>query len=149
MSASPDRDNRSDNSSGSGSPAGLVLPQSVRYAGWLGMIEGCLGLVVAVILIVRELGGTHVTGISGYGTAAWFIVFGGVVAVAGWFLRDGRRSGRGPVAMTNMILLLISVYMFSSGRIDLGLPTAVIGVAGLALLFNSSAVEWAAQRYGR
>ena len=133
------------------SPEPLVLPTSVRYAGWLGLVEGCLGLVIAVVMIVRELGGVHDDNvkISGYGTAAWFIIFGGIVAVAGWFLRDGRRWGRGPVAMVNMILLLVSVYMFSSGRIDLGLPTALVGIAGLAMLFNSSAVEWAARRYDR
>ena len=49
--------------------------------------------------------------------------------------------------MTNMILVLVSVYMFSSGRIDLGLPTALVGVAGLAMLFNADAVDWAARRY--
>lgn len=127
----------------------LILPPSIRYAGWLGMIEGGLGVIVAVIMIVRELGGVDDpdAAISGYGTAAWFAFFGGIIALAGWFLTQGRRWGRGPVAMTNMILVLVSVYMFSSGRIDLGLPTVIIGVVGMGLLFNSSAVDWAAKRY--
>ncbi|MGO3752801.1 hypothetical protein [Corynebacterium variabile] len=126
----------------------LVLPRSVRFAGWLGLVEGGIGLIIAVVLIVREANGVvHNDAVSGYGTAAWFIIFGGIVALAGWFLKDGRRWGRGPVAMTNMILVLVSVYMFSSGRIDLGLPTALVGVAGLAMLFNADAVDWAARRY--
>lgn len=138
MSASP-RPDRSDPS--------LVLPRSVRVAGWLGLTEGGIGLIIAVVLIIREANGVHNDAVSGYGTAAWFIIFGGIVALAGWFLKDGRRWGRGPVAMTNMILVLVSVYMFSSGRIDLGLPTALVGIAGLAMLFNADAVDWAARRY--
>ncbi|AWT25612.1 MULTISPECIES: hypothetical protein [Corynebacterium] len=142
------RGRREQNSAGESRP--LVLPPSVRYAGWLGIIEGAVGLAVAVVMIVRELNGFHDEGakISGYGTALWFIIFGGVVAVAGWFLKDGRRWGRGPVAMVSMILVLVSYYMFTSGRPELGVPTVLVGLVGLALLFNPSAVEWAARRYG-
>lgn len=129
----------------------LILPPSVRYAGWLGMIEGGIGLIIAIVLIAREANGFHdeAAKISGYGTALWFVIFGGVVAAAGWFLRDGRRWGRGPVAMTNMILVLVSYYMFTSGRPELGIPTVIIGLIGIALMFNPSAVEWAAKRYTR
>lgn len=129
----------------------LILPPSVRYAGWLGMIEGGIGLVIAIVLIVREANGIHdeAAKISGYGTALWFVIFGGVVAAAGWFLKDGRRWGRGPVAMTNMILVLVSYYMFTSGRPELGTPTVIIGLVGIGLMFNPSAVEWAAKRYTR
>ncbi|WP_297004302.1 hypothetical protein [uncultured Corynebacterium sp.] len=145
----PDRSTTSATTSPSSPDSGLVLPRSIRVAGWLGLAEGGVGLIIAVVMIVRELNGVHDDDvvISGYGTAAWFIIFGGVVALAGWFLRNGRRWGRGPVAMTNMILVLVSVYMFSSGRIDLGLPTVLVGVVGLGLLFNADAVDWAARRY--
>ena len=61
MSASP-RPDRSDPS--------LVLPRSVRFAGWLGLAEGGIGLIIAVVLIVREANGVHNDAVSGYGTAA-------------------------------------------------------------------------------
>lgn len=127
----------------------LILPPSIRYAGWLGLVEGLVGVIVGVIMVVRELNGFHDEGaeISGYGTALWFFIFGGIIALAGWFLKDGRRWGRGPVVMTNLIFILISYYMFTSGRPELGIPTALVGLVGLGLLFNASAVEWAARRY--
>ncbi|MGJ0184536.1 hypothetical protein [Corynebacterium glyciniphilum] len=138
----------------------LVLPPSVRWAGWIGMAEGIAGLAFAVYLVIGAVRGDEDTTAQfagagaesigyGWGTAAWFGFFGGVIAVAGWCLSTGRRWGRGPVAMLQLFLVLISVYMFSSGRPELGAPTAALGVVGLALMFNPSAVEWAARRYGR
>lgn len=127
----------------------LVLPPSVRWAGWLGLAEGIAGIVVAVVMIVRDLQGVDVAGASGVATGLWFLFFGGVIAIAGWFLSQGRRWGRGPVAMLQLFLVLVSVFMFSSANFQLGIPTALIGVLGLGLMFNRDAVEWAAQRHLR
>lgn len=143
-----------------GAGRALVLPSSVRWAGWLGILEGAAGLAFAVYLVTLAVSGEEDTTAEfagagaesiGYswGTALWFGFFGGVVLAAGWCLSTGRRWGRGPVAMLQLLLVLISVYMFSSGRPELGLPTAALGIVGLVLLFNPSAVEWAARRYGR
>lgn len=126
----------------------LVLPPSVRWAGWIGMIEGLAGFGAGVYMVVREVQGEQlVEGVSGYATAAWFLFFGAVIAVAGLFLSLGRRWGRGPVAMLQLLLVLVAFFMLTSGRFDLALPTAALGFIGLALMFNPSAVEWAARRY--
>lgn len=124
-------------------------PASVRWAGMLGMAQGAVGILFGVLLVVREAQGFHDPGakISGYGTAAWFFAIFGAVAAAGWFLFRGKGWGRGPVAMLQMILLLISYYMFTSGRPELGVPTALLSIVGLVLLFNPQAVAWAATRH--
>lgn len=124
------------------------------------MLEGGVALAFALYLILWEASdhadsGAVIVGSGsekwgyGYGTAIWFIVMGGVIAVAGWFLRTGRRWGRGPVVLANMLLVLVSYYMFTSGRPELGVPTVIVGLVGLGLLFNPTSVDWAARRYDR
>ncbi|QFQ02937.1 hypothetical protein CUROG_07945 [Corynebacterium urogenitale] len=124
-------------------------PTPVRWAGVLGMIQGVMGLVFAIVLVVREASGFRDPGavISGYGTAAWFIFFFGAILIAGFFLLTGRKWGRGPVVMLQLCLLGVAYYMFTSDRPELGAPTALMAIAGLVLLFNPRAVDWAASRY--
>lgn len=127
----------------------LVLPPSVRWAGWLGLVEGLVGVVIGVLMVVRDIRGVEDEGavISGWGTGLWFLVFGGIVAAAGWFLSRGRRWGRGPVVMLNMIFILVAVFMFSSGRPELAVPTALVGIFAFGCLFHKDAVDWAAWRH--
>ncbi|MBC2682083.1 hypothetical protein [Corynebacterium anserum] len=130
----------------SGRPA---PPPAVKLAGILGLIQGGAGIGFGIILIIREANGFHDPGavISGYGTAAWFLFFFGAVALAGYFLSTGRKWGRGPVVMLQLCLLGVAYYMFTSGRPDLGVPTALMAALGLILLFSPQAVDWAATRY--
>lgn len=130
-------------------PAAPQPPTVVRSAGILGMIQGLAGLVFAAVLIVREARGFHdpAAVISGYGTALWFILIFGAVLLAGFFLYSGRRWGRGPVVMLQLCLLGVAYYMFTSDRLELAIPTAIMAIAGLVLLFNTAAVHWAATGY--
>ncbi|WP_312096996.1 hypothetical protein [Corynebacterium dentalis] len=129
--------------------AAPFAPPVVRYAGILGMLQGVAGLAFAAFLVFREATGFHDPGavISGYGTAVWFVIIFGAVLIAGWFLFSGKKWGRGPVVMLQLCLLGVTYYMFTSGRPELGIPTGVMCVVGLALLFNPVAVHWAATRY--
>lgn len=95
-----------------------------------------------------EIGGVWASWGNGYGTALWFIVIFGGVGVAGWGLTRGKRWGRAPVAMLNMLLLPVAWYMYSSSRPELAIPTVIIALIGLVLLFNPAAVNWAASKYG-
>lgn len=124
-------------------------PTAVKFAGILGLIQGVTGIAFGIFLIVREANGFHDPGavISGYGTAAWFLFFFGAITVAGFFLLTGRKWGRGPVVMLQLCLLGVAYYMFTSGRPELGTPTALMAALGLILLFSPQAVNWAATRY--
>ncbi|MEZ2121479.1 MULTISPECIES: hypothetical protein [unclassified Corynebacterium] len=133
-------------------------PVDIRRAGVLGIGESLVGLAYAVFLIFREITGQHDYGtvstdgseniFVGYGTAAFFIVVFGTVAAAGFALRRGRRWGRGPVVILQMLLLPISWYIFSAGLILPALVVSVCALLGLYLTFNRRSLNWAAGVFG-
>ena len=107
-------------------------------------LEGAAAVLVAVVLVVRHLAGAEdPPWLSGYGTAAWFVVMGSAVLSAGWALWTGRRWGRGLAAFTQLLLLPIAWYMaVGSGQWIYGVPVAIVAVTVLALLFSPSALRW-------
>lgn len=107
-------------------------------------LEGAAAVLVAVVLVVRHLAGAEdPPWLSGYGTAAWFIVMGSAVLSAGWALWTGRRWGRGLAVFTQLLLLPIAWYMaVGSGQWIYGVPVAIVAVAVLALLFSPPALRW-------
>ncbi|QFS90768.1 hypothetical protein FIV07_08400 [Mycobacterium sp. THAF192] len=121
------------------------MPRALRVAGVIAALEGTLGLVMAVVLAVREAGGHHEAAISGYGTAAWFAVMGGAVAAAGWALWNGRRWGRGIAVFANLLLLGVAWYVFTSGQLRYAVAVGVVAIAVLALLFSPAVLGWLAQ----
>ena len=121
------------------------MPRALRVAGVIAALEGTLGLVMAVVLVVREAGGHHEAAISGYGTAAWFAVMGGAVAAAGWALWNGRRWGRGIAVFANLLLLGVAWYVFTSGQLRYAVAVGVVAIAVLALLFSPAVLGWLAQ----
>lgn len=121
-------------------------PSTIRQAAALVALEGLALLVVAVVFVVRALGGAHEVSISGYGTALWYVVMGAAVLTAAWALWTGRRWGRGIAVFTQLLLLPVAWYIaVGSQRWSYGIPVAVVAVAGLVLLFSPSAVQWLAQ----
>ena len=108
-------------------------------------LEGTLGLVMAVVLVVREAGGHHEAAISGYGTAAWFAVMGGAVAAAGWALWNGRRWGRGVAVFANLLLLGVAWYVFTSGQLRYAVAVGLVAIAVLGLLFSPAVLGWLGQ----
>ncbi|CAN5643315.1 hypothetical protein BH09ACT7_BH09ACT7_25590 [soil metagenome] len=126
-------------------PAPIVgPPPAVRYAGYVVAAQGLLALVVAVVLVIRALGGADQHVVSGYGTAVWFALIGAGVAVAGWALATGRRWGRGIAVPTNLLLLPVAWYIFSSHQVVYGIVLGLVALATLGLLFSPAAVHWAA-----
>lgn len=121
-------------------------PSTVRQAAIVVSLEGLVLLVVAVVLIVRALGGAYEKAISGYGTAGWFAVMGAAVLAAGWALWTGRRWGRGLAVFAQLLLLPVAWYMgVGSHQWAYGVAVAVVALAALGLLFSPSSLQWAAQ----
>jgi hypothetical protein len=126
----------------------VTLPPAVRYAGFIVAAEGLVALIIAAVLIIRALGGAEQHIVSGYGTAIWFVVIGSGVAAAGWALATGRRWGRGIAVPTNLLLLPVAWYVYTSDQIAYAIVLAILAVLTLGLMFSPAAVQWAASGRG-
>ncbi|MFN3008301.1 hypothetical protein [Mycolicibacterium wolinskyi] len=124
----------------------MIQPPAVRYAGFLTAAEGVAAFVMAVVLVVRAVGGADQHIVSGYGTAIWFVLIGGGVLAGGWALITGRRWGRGIAVLTNLLLLPVAWYVVTSHHIVYGVLAGLLAVVTLGLLFSPSAVEWLTSR---
>lgn len=122
-----------------------MTPRALRVAGAIAALEGALGIVMAVVLVVREIAGHHEDAISGYGTAAWFAIMGGGVGAAGWALWTGRRWGRGIAVFANLLLLGVAWYVYTSGQLRYAVVVGAVSIAVLGLLFSPAVLQWLAQ----
>lgn len=122
-----------------------AIPTPVRLAGWISSAQGLIGLVTALALIVRAIGGhrEETVVISGYGTAVWFAILGGGLLAAGLGLLRGRRWGRGLVVIAELLLLFVAWYVgVGSHQYLAGIALAVVCASALVALFRRDAVEW-------
>jgi peptidoglycan/LPS O-acetylase OafA/YrhL len=121
----------------------MTQPPTVRYAGYLVTLEGLLGVIAAIVLVVRAVAGADQHVVSGYGTAAWFAIVGGAVLAGGWALVTGRRWGRGLAVFANLLLLGVAWYIYGSHQLVYAALVTALALATLGLLFSPSAVRWA------
>lgn len=124
----------------------MSQPAAVRYAGYLVAAEGVAALVMAVVLLIRAFGGADQHIVSGYGTALWFLLIGSGVLTGGWALISGRRWGRGIAVPTNLLLLPVAWYVFTSHHVVYGIVVAALAILTLGLLLSPAAVQWMARR---
>jgi hypothetical protein len=119
-------------------------PSTVRQAAVVVALEGVALVLVAAVLVVRHLGGVQdQPWLSGYGTAAWFVIMGAGVLAAGWALWTGRRWGRGIAVFAQLLLLPVAWYMGDgSQRWVYAIPIGVVALATLVLLFTPSTLQW-------
>ncbi len=121
-------------------------PKTVRGAGVLVALQGLVGVVFAVALLVRAFSGVKTIG-NLYGEAAYFAVLGGAVLACGVALFLGRRGVRSPITVIQILLLGVAWYAAGpSGRPEYGIPVAVVCLVVLYLLFNAPARAWAEDR---
>ena len=118
-------------------------PGTVRQAAVLVALQGATGVLAAVVFLVRGLAGADRTVVNGFGNAAWFAIFGGIVLAAGWALWSGRRWGRGIGVYAQMLLLPVSWYAgVGSRQWGYAIPVALVSVAILVLLFSPATIQW-------
>lgn len=142
----------------SGRPADprTAIPTPVRVAGWISAGQGFLGVLAAIVLIVRAVGGhrEETVVISGYATAVWFVILGGGLLAAGLGLLQGKRWGRGLVLIAELLILVTvgsSIFGATGAAVfgEVGIPLylgaialAVASAVALAALLRREAVEW-------
>ncbi|MGB3444273.1 MAG: hypothetical protein WBA97_36500 [Actinophytocola sp.] len=123
-------------------------PKTVRGAGLLVVLQGLVGVVFAVALLIRALSGAETIS-NLYGQAAYFVVLGGAVLGCGVALFLGKRGVRGPITVIQILLLGVAWYAIGpSDRPGYGIPVAAVSVLVLSLLFNVKARVWAEDRAG-
>ncbi len=117
----------------------------MRGAGRIVAVQGVAALVVATVLVVRGIAGADQRVVNGLGTAVLFALVGGVVLAAGRALVLGKRWGRGLAVVTELLLLPVAWYLaVSSHQPAFGIPTGIVALTALTLLFSPAAVRWAA-----
>jgi peptidoglycan/LPS O-acetylase OafA/YrhL len=72
--------------------------------------------------------------IIGVGTAC-------VLALVARGLRRARRWTRTPAMLTQLFTGIVAVYLLQSGRLEWGIPTIVLAVAGLAALLAPASLS--------
>ncbi|WP_227983905.1 hypothetical protein [Nocardia spumae] len=137
------KQNAEDDSTRAGGPgeAAETTPGTVRAAGALAALEGLIGVIIAIVLVVQG----HDR--SAYGTAAWFVILAGAVLAAGIGLLRGKRWGRAIVVIAQILLLPAAWYMLSSHRLELGIPVGLLALVTLGLIFSPPSVRWMAEAY--
>jgi hypothetical protein len=120
----------------------------VRLAGALAALEATVGLVVAVVLVIRGLTGHDEHKANGYGTAGVFVILAGAVLAAGIALLRGRRGGRSVVFFAQLLLLpVIWALLTGSHRPLVGALVAIVVLAVLGLMFTPAFNRWMAGQY--
>jgi hypothetical protein len=119
-------------------------PSTVRQAAVVVGLEGAALVGVALVLVARQLGGVKdQPWLSGYGTAAWFVIMGAGVLAAGWALWTGRRWGRGIAVFAQLLLLPVAWYMaVDSGQRVYGVVIGLVALVTLGLLFSPATLQW-------
>jgi hypothetical protein len=118
-------------------------PPAVRNAGFIVAVQGVGALLIAVVLVVRAIGGADQHVVNGPGTAVWFVLVGGVVAAAGRALVIGKRWGRGLAVFAQLLLLPVAWYLaVDSQQAVFGIPLALVALTVLALLFSPATIRW-------
>ncbi|HEY2765965.1 MAG TPA: hypothetical protein VGJ13_18440 [Pseudonocardiaceae bacterium] len=117
-----------------------AVPRPVLVAGVLVGLQGVVGVVVAVAVLVGGF-----TGITlALATAAWFAGCAAALLALGVNLVRGRRGARSPSVVAQILLLGVAWYAAGpSSQPGYGIPAAVFCVVVLALLFCPPAVRWA------
>ncbi|MGD7002966.1 hypothetical protein [Corynebacterium halotolerans] len=138
-------------------PQSPLLPAAMRWASIIAIIQSAVGIGYAILLIVRNLMGVEDQSVVttqenmnfvGIGTAVFFILIFGTVLAGAISILAGRRWGRGPVTILQMLLLPIAIMMIQGGAWLLAIATIVSAVLALLMIFNQRSAEWAAARYG-
>lgn len=134
-----------------------TVPPTVRWGGIIGIIQSCIGIFYAALLIFREATGQHDASIVyetedantwvGLGTAVFFLIVFGTVIAGGINMIRGKRWGRGPIVMLNIILLPIAYTIFTAGQPVWAVLVGLSAIACLAMLFNARSVQWAASHF--
>jgi hypothetical protein len=123
-------------------PTIIPPPKPVAAAGLLACAQS-LGVVVLTVIILIS-GFSHSAAVGQLlAQAAYFMVFAGAIATCGLALLRGRRWGRTPTIVVQIILVAVGYWMtVPSSRPGWGVPLIVLGLVTAGLLLTPAAIDW-------
>jgi hypothetical protein len=123
-------------------PLSIPAPRVVRIAALLVVLQGVALLGLAVGTLIAGAGDTGVTGRL-LAQVAYYAVLALAVAACGQALLRGRRWGRTPSVVIQVVVAAVGVWMIApSDRLLLGVAMIVWGVLVGALLLSRPANAW-------
>lgn len=123
-------------------PVVIPPPPPVRAAG-LAVLAEAAGLVVLAVVTVTS-GVANASPMSQtLAQGGYYLILAGLVAACGAAVLRGRRWGRTPSFLVQVVLLAIGVWVaFPSGQPLFGIPMVLIGAVVGGLLVSRPANEW-------
>ncbi|MFI7609642.1 hypothetical protein E1286_34655 [Nonomuraea terrae] len=110
-------------------------PLSLLIATAVVALEGLVAAGLGVFAAVEALTGTPVDLSTALAEAVFALLVGaGLLWVAGGGLFRTQRWGRSPAVLAQIFLLPVAYTLIQSGVPQLGIPLAVVAVAGIATL---------------
>lgn len=118
-------------------------PENVRVAGGLVAVQGVAGVVVAVVLLVRALGGDPAGSAAGLAEAAVFAILGAAVAGIGYGLVRGAHGARTPAIVIQLLLFPVIYSLLGPSRQLLwGVVCGLLVLLTFLLLISEQSRRW-------
>ncbi len=123
-------------------PLRIPPPPPVVASAVLLCLEALGVIVLAAIVVVSGLGNSASTG-QLLAQAAYYVVLAAAMAMCGVALLQGRRWGRTPTIVVQIILLAVGYWMaVPSGRPGWGIALIVVSLVTGGLLITRPANDW-------
>jgi hypothetical protein len=115
-------------------------PKTVRIAGVVIALQGLVGIVFAVVVLVAP---GALTTTDRLGEAGFFALMAATVIGFGVALFLGKRGARSPAVVVELILIGIAGYVtVPSGQALYGIPIAAVCLVVLYLLLTPGVRDW-------
>lgn len=126
-------------------PVSIPPPATVRTAAVLVALQG-LGLIVLAGMTLSAGLSHGAAGVQLAAQTGYFVILGAALVLVASGLARGRRWGRSPALVVEVIVIAIGMWMaFPSGRLPQGLALIGLGALTFGLLVTPRANHWIKQ----
>ena len=123
-------------------PISIPPPRPVAVAAALLCGEALGVVVLAVVIVASGLKNSAAIG-QLLAQGAYYVILAAGMLVCGWALLKGRRWGRTPTIVVQIVLAAVGYWMaVPSGRLLLGIALIVLAVITGGLLLSKPANDW-------
>ncbi|ERJ43028.1 membrane protein [Corynebacterium pseudodiphtheriticum 090104] len=134
----------------------LQPPATIKFASLIAVVQSVIALIFAGVLIWREIINAENNSIAsdaatanwiGAGTAGFIAIIFGTIVAAALSQYRGKRWGRGPIVLLQVILAASSFQMMSGGAVFFGIFILASAVIALLMIFHPQSNAWMELHY--